>query len=177
MCGFLLESTPVQLLSNYLQGIYNWILITVMLKNVDHYTREERVQYTGTVRWHNANVTVSLTLVSNKLNIPIFLYVFPMGLKWNCWKCLFEETVPNLSVNFGKHDSQDSHNNNIMPLSSISVLWNHNTAANVDQICCQSALSLPLENSQRRTAQSREHNQPIHALVGLLGTSYLVSVS
>ena len=61
------------------------------------------------------------------------------------FKCIFEETVPKLSVNGGNRNSQDSHKNQYpgLRLSWISVLRNHNTV-NVDQIYRWSAISLPL---------------------------------
>ena len=56
------------------------------------------------------NVKLPLTLVSNKLNVLFFSTLF----QWDknvTLKCIFEETMPKLSVNFGNHISQDSHKN------------------------------------------------------------------
>ena len=42
----------------------------------------------------------------------ILLHVIPNGLRnGTAFKCIFEETVPKLSVNFGNRNSQDSHKN------------------------------------------------------------------
>ena len=47
----------------------------------------------------------------DKLVIP-FLSTLFNGMKIvTVFKCIFEETVPKLSVNFGNHISQDSHKN------------------------------------------------------------------
>ena len=58
-----------------------------------------------------ANVTLPLSLVSNKLNLPFFSTLFQWIKIVTASKCTFEETMPKLSVNFGNHISQDSHNN------------------------------------------------------------------
>ena len=67
--------------------------------------------YAGTVKRHNvyANVTFPLTLVSSKLNQHFSPYYFN-GIKiGTAFKCLFEETVPKLSIwksrtNIPSHD-------------------------------------------------------------------------
>ena len=42
----------------------------------------------------------------------IFIHVISMGIKIvTAFKCIFEETMPKLSVNFENHISQDSHKN------------------------------------------------------------------
>ena len=41
------------------------------------------------------------------------------------FKCIFEEIVPKLSVNFGNHNLQDSHKNQY-PSPVILVLLNNN---------------------------------------------------
>ena len=57
------------------------------------------------------NMTLPLTLVSNKLNVPFSPHYFN-GIKIvTAFNYIFEETMPNLSVNFGNHVSQDSHKN------------------------------------------------------------------
>ena len=57
------------------------------------------------------NVTLLLTLVSNKLDVPFSPRHFN-GIKIvTAFKCIFEETEPKLSANFGNHMSQDPHNN------------------------------------------------------------------
>ena len=54
-----------------------------------------------------ANVTVSLTLVSNKLEPSPFSQPYPNGIKnWTALKCQFEETVPKMSVNSGNRTWQ-----------------------------------------------------------------------
>ena len=62
------------------------------------------------VRWYSersfANVTLPLTLLSNKLNVKFF-----STLIVTAFKCILEETMPNLSGNFGNQNPQDSHKN------------------------------------------------------------------
>ena len=63
--------------------------------------------YDGTIMY--AKVTLPLTLVSNKLNFPRRYF---NGTKTvTASECIFEETMPKLSVNLGNHISQDSHKN------------------------------------------------------------------
>ena len=92
------------------------------------------------------------------------------------FKCIFEETVPKLSVNFGNHSSQDSHKNNLPARSGISVLRNHNTVTNLYQICCWSAISFPLVTHTDDTVLSDKCDHLIHALVDLFGTSFHVLI-
>ena len=79
--------------------------------------------------------------------------------------------MPKLSVNFGNHISQNSQRTNIPVLSVISVSLHHNTVINVRQIYRWSAMSFSLV-----THTDHLHDHPIHALVGLFGTSYHVLV-
>ena len=67
------------------------------------------------------NVMLSLAQVLNKMNVPFF-----SRLRYSnkieivtAFKCIFEEAVPKLLVNFGNHNSRDSHNNR-----SPSPVWN-----------------------------------------------------
>ena len=51
------------------------------------------------------------------------------------FKCIFEETMPKLSVNFGDRISQDLHKNQYpCPVCNFGLL-HHNTVTNVGQIC------------------------------------------
>ena len=70
-----------------------------------------------------ANVTLPLALVSNKLNVPVFSTVFQWDkIYCNCYQVYYEETVLQLSVNFGNPISPDSQEPNQYPgLSVISV--------------------------------------------------------
>ena len=58
-----------------------------------------------------ANVTLPLTLVSNKLNVPFFSTLLNEIEIVTAFKYIFEETMPKLSVIFGNHISQDSYKN------------------------------------------------------------------
>ena len=97
-----------------------------------------------------ANVTVSLTLVSNKLDSRHFLHISPYS---------------------GSRNSQDSHKNQypysvlmfgFMEPQYSDKCWSYLTL---------NWLSLPLVQHTED-----QHNYPIHALVNLFGTSYLASV-
>ena len=107
-------------------------------------------QYSGTVKRHN----VCKRHVSNDTGSKqIERAIFPMLFQWDkkigtAFKCILEETMPKLSLNFGNRNSQNSHKNNIPALSWISVLRNHNTVKDVDQISRWSAVSLPLNQNE-----------------------------
>ena len=75
--------------------------------------QEKSVLHAGAVKHHNvANVTLPLTLVSNKLNTPFFSTLFLCDKKiGTVFKCIFEKTMPKLSENYGNRNSQDSHKN------------------------------------------------------------------
>ena len=66
------------------------------------------------VQWNvimYANVTLPLTLVSNKQSI-LFSPRYFSGIKIvTVFTCIFEETMPQLSVNFRNRISQNSHKN------------------------------------------------------------------
>ena len=93
------------------------------------------------------------------------------------FKCIFEETMPKLSVNFGNYIAQDSHNHqNPGPVCNFcfTAPQYHNTVTNVDQICHWIAIFYALVTHIEVLYHLRDH--PIHALVGLFGTSYQVQV-
>ena len=58
-----------------------------------------------------ANVTLPLALVSNKLNVPFSPCYFNGIKSATSFKCIFEETMTKLSVNFRNRISQSSHKN------------------------------------------------------------------
>ena len=74
-----------------------------------------------------AKVTLPLTLVSNELNVPFFSTLFQWDEKdVTVVKYIPEETVPQLSVNFGNRISQDSYTRTNIPApSEILVLLIH----------------------------------------------------
>ena len=64
------------------------------------------------------------------------------------FKCILKKLCQNCLSNFGNRNSQE-------PVSSITEP--HNTVSNVDLIChFKSAISLPLVNTHRRSAQSSD---------------------
>ena len=112
-----------------------------------------------------SNVTLPLTLVSNKLNVP-FLSTLSNGIKIvTAFKCILGETMPKLSVNYVLQDP-DSHRNQYPgPVTCNFSFLHHNTVTNVDQICSWSAMAFPLVTHTKLLNHLRDH--PIHALVGL----------
>ena len=62
----------------------------------------------------------------------------------NVVKCIFEEIMPKLSVNFGNISHKTLTRINILVPSVIWVLLHHDTVTNVDQICRWSAISFSL---------------------------------
>ena len=115
-----------------------------------------------------ANVTLPLTLVSNKLNVPFFPRYFN-GIKIvTAFKCIFEETMPKMLVNFGNHISQDSHKNQYSsPVCNFGF-----TVPQVFKFDAEVQCLSHWWHTQKFLCHLRDH--PIHALVGLFGTSYHV---
>ena len=128
---------------------------------------------------------VSLTLVSNKLNTPFFSMLFQWVKKMELLLNVYLKRVQKWLVNFRNVTRKSLTRTNIPAMSSILVLQNHNTVTNVHQICCWSAISLPLVKhvntlpppTHTRTQQMllNQHNHVIHALTSLFGTSYHIT--
>ena len=87
------------------------------------------------------------------------------------FKCIFEETMQKLSVNFGNHISQDSHNQYHGPVRNYGLM-HHNTVTNVDQICHYCAVSFSMVTHTEVTGSPAQSSDS--SLIGLFGTSYHV---
>ena len=90
---------------------------------------------------------VSTDTVQTNWTRHFFHTLFQWDKNWNCWtafKYIFEETVPKLSLILEIVTHTNFTRTNIPALSWISVLRNHNTVTNVDQICRWSVIFLPL---------------------------------
>ena len=63
--------------------------------------------YTGTVKRHNVcKRHISIDTGVKQTERAIFLHVISIGVKiGTALKCVFEETLPKLSVNFGNRNS------------------------------------------------------------------------
>ena len=112
------------------------------------------------------NVMLPLTLVSNKLNVSFFSTLLQWDENCICFQMYIWRNCAQIVSKFGNHNSQDLTRTNITVQSWISVLRNHNTVTNVDQICRWSVISFPLvtHNTHRRYwIYQRDHS--IHALV------------
>ena len=84
-----------------------------------------------------ANITVSLTLVSNKLDgpSPIFSTLAQRNKNWPALKRKFEENVSKLYVNSGNRDSKDSIEQEPISRSSLEF-WFYRTTCNQWQWVC-----------------------------------------
>ena len=84
----------------------------------------------------HANITLPLTLLSNKLNVPFFSTLFQWDKKCNCFEVYFWRNNPKIVSKFWK-SHLTSHKaltrTNVPVPSVISVLLNHKTVTNVDQ--------------------------------------------
>ena len=88
--------------------------------------------FAGTEKHHNVcKVTLSLTLFSNKLNEPFFSMLFQWNKNCNCFQVYFWRNNAQIVRNFWKLHLTKT---NILVPSVNSVLLNHNTVTNVDQI-------------------------------------------
>ena len=103
------------------------------------------------------NVTVSLTLVSNKLSGPFFSTLSQWDKNGSALKFIFEETVPESSVNFENRNSRDSHKNQ-NPASDLNFVFTesqyNSDKIHIDQICRRSVISLPLAKHTQRISMN-----------------------
>ena len=108
------------------------------------------------------------------------------------FKYIFKDTMPKLSVNFGNHISQDSHKNQypgpICNFGFTASLYGDKCWSNLPLQCrifrIDNTLRSEVTGSPVRSSdscagwigskQTNQGDHPIHALVGLFGTSYHV---
>ena len=165
--GFAIHYT--QIVKSGMWGIFIWDtthFIVIQWSMTLYFIESQYVKMWNVIMY--ANVTFPLTLVSNKVNVPFFCYF--IGVKiGTAFKCIFEETLPKLSVNFGNHNSQDSHKNPVLNFSFTEPQCSDKCWSKLPLKCHIFAIG----NIHRRYCITSMIIR-FMLLVGLFGTSYHV---